>query len=38
MHQVLAENEKIKIVPVVKIDNADDALPLAEAMVGYRLV
>ena len=33
MHAVLTEIEKIKIVPVVKIDNADNAIPLAEALV-----
>lgn len=33
MHAVLTEIEKIKIVPVVKIDNADNAMPLAEALV-----
>ena len=33
MHEVLAEIEKMKIVPVVKIDNAGDALPLAEALI-----
>ena len=33
MHAVLTEIEKIKIVPVVKIDHADNAMPLAEALV-----
>jgi len=33
MNAVLAEIEKVKIVPVVKIDNAEKALPLAEALL-----
>ena len=33
MHMVLSEIQKIKIVPVVKIDKADDAVPLADALI-----
>ena len=33
MDAVLAEIEKIKIVPVVKIDDAENAVPLAEALL-----
>ncbi len=33
MDAVLAEIEKIKIVPVVKIDNAENAVALAEALL-----
>jgi 2-dehydro-3-deoxyphosphogluconate aldolase/(4S)-4-hydroxy-2-oxoglutarate aldolase len=33
MHKVLEEIEKIGIVPVIKIDNADRAVPLAKALI-----
>ena len=33
MRDVAAEFAKIKIVPVVKIDDVKDAVPLAEALV-----
>ena len=33
MHEVLKKIEAIGIVPVVKIDRAEDAVPLARALI-----
>ena len=33
MNEVLKEISKIGIVPVVKIDNAKDAVPLAKSLI-----
>ena len=39
MHAVLKEIEKIGIVPVIKIDRVEDAVPLAGALIkGHRFL